>query len=64
MKNISVWTVVSYILIGVGTVALFFVGNDAKDVTDFVGLVSIAFGCVGDLVKYIYNKIKEKKSAQ
>ena len=64
MKKISVWSLISYILIGGGAIVSFCLGNDAKEVTDFVGLVAIAFACVGDLIKYIINKVKEKKSAQ
>lgn len=62
MKNISVWGVISYILIGIGTIALFFLGKDAKNVTDFIGLVSIAFACVGDLIKWVINNVKNKNT--
>lgn len=56
MKDISVWGVISYILIGVGTVSLFIMGEDTKSVTDWIGLVAIAFACIGDLIKFIKNK--------
>lgn len=62
MKNISVWGVISYILIGVGTVSLFIMGEDTKSVTDWIGLVAIAFACIGDLIKFIQNKYFPKEN--